>query len=324
MTRTIAFLIYDRFQHLDLAGPLAAFEVASFAAKPPPYQLQIIAPTAGPVRSSSGAATLADAMDDAGPIDTLIVAGGLGTLEILEHQALQAFLRRQASDARRVCSVCSGAFVLAAAGLLDDRTATTHWRYAQDMAARFPKVRVAMENIYVRDGALWTSAGVTAGIDLALALIADDLGDGVARAVAQELVVYHRRPGGQSQFSALLEVDRPDSRFAPIVRWIRENLDADLTVAQLADRAAMSARNFSRAFLSEIGLTPAKAVERIRLETARARVEASTQRFDTIASACGFGDADRMRRAFLRAFGQPPQAVRRNASFGGAPPHRNV
>jgi len=314
MPRTIAFLIFDDFQNLDLAGPLAVFEIGRLAAKPFPYRLQILSPVGGQIVSSSTAITLAEAMDTAGPIDTLIIVGGSGTRKVMEDERVLAFVRTRAAKVRRVCSVCSGAFILAAAGVLNARQATTHWRYANEMSTRFPAVSVAMEKIYMRDGKFWTSAGVTAGIDLALALVADDLGEDIARAIAQELVVYYRRPGGQSQFSALLALNSPGSQFAALIGWIRENLDEDLTVDTLAQRASMSPRNFSRTFTNEVGLPPAKAVERIRLETARARVEGTSQNFDAIATACGLHDADRMRRSFLRAFGQPPQTMRRQAA----------
>ena len=214
---------------------------------------------------------------------------------------------------RRIASVCSGAFLLAAAGLLDGRRATTHWSRSQQFARRFPNVRLEPDRIFVRDGAIWTSAGITAGIDLALAMIAEDLGEAIARRTAQQLVVYRRRPGGQSQFSALLEMERPDGRFGALLGWARERLAEPLCVERLAERAAMSPRNFARAFAAETGVTPARAVERLRVEAARERVEADGGPIDAIAGETGFGDPERMRRAFLRAFGQPPQALRRAA-----------
>jgi transcriptional regulator GlxA family with amidase domain len=224
-----------------------------------------------------------------------------------------AFIRDAAKRARRIASVCSGALMLAAAGLLDDRRATTHWRVAPELARQFPRVTVEPDRIFVRDGDIWTSAGITAGIDLALALIADDLGEAVAKRTAQDLVVYHRRPGGQSQFSALIELDRPGGRFGPLLAWARERLHEPLPVERLADRAAMSPRNFARAFVAETGITPAKAIERLRLEAAREGVEGGPEPLDRVAEATGFGDPERMRRAFIRAFGQPPQALRRVA-----------
>jgi transcriptional regulator GlxA family with amidase domain len=314
MTRSIDFFIFDGVQILDLAGPLAAFDIANRLGATVPYRLRVVAADAGPVRSSSGAILLAEAADAARRADTLIVAGGIGTLTLMREPALLDVIRRRAEPARRVCSVCSGAFFLAAAGLLDGRPATTHWRYASLMAAEFPSVRVSPDRIHLRDDKCWTSAGVTAGIDLALALIADDLGEAMSREVAQEMVVYHRRAGGQSQYSNLIDVERPASRFSQLLAWMRENLDQDLGVERLAEQAAMSTRNFSRAFRSEMGATPAKVVERLRIESARVRVETTDLPFARIAEQSGFGDADRMRRAFIRAFGHPPQALRRIAA----------
>jgi transcriptional regulator GlxA family with amidase domain len=205
--------------------------------------------------------------------------------------------------------------------LLDGRRATTHWARAAEFTRAYPQIRVEPDRIFIRDGAIWTSAGVTAGIDLALALVAEDLGEAVSKRAAQQLVVYHRRPGGQSQFSALLEADRPDSRFSPLLTWARERLGERLSVKKLADRAAMSPRHFARAFTAETGMTPAKAIERLRLEAARERVESGTEPIEQVAMHTGFSDPERMRRAFLRAFGQPPQSLRRAAkrSFTPAP-----
>jgi len=214
---------------------------------------------------------------------------------------------------RRVASVCSGAYLLAEAGLLDGKRATTHWGRSEEFARRYPKVRVEPDRIYVREGEVWTSAGITAGIDLALALIEDDLGGDIARRTAQQLVVHQRRPGGQSQFSALLEIGGVNGRFAGLMDWMRERLAEPLGVERLAGQAAMSPRHFARTFTAETGLTPAKAVERLRLEAARVRVEAGHDPIERVAEASGFRDPERMRRAFLRAFGQPPQALRRAA-----------
>ena len=203
--------------------------------------------------------------------------------------------------------------------MLDGRRATTHWARAAELARAYPRVHVEPDRIFIRDGDVWTSAGITAGIDLALALVADDLGEAVARRAAQQLVVYHRRPGGQSQFSALLETDRPGSRFSPLLAWARERLDESLPVERLADCAAMSPRHFARAFAAETGMTPAKAIERLRLEAARERVESGAEPIEGVAAHTGFGDPERMRRAFIRAFGQPPQALRRAAKADSAP-----
>jgi transcriptional regulator GlxA family with amidase domain len=252
------------------------------------------------------------------PIDTLLVAGGWGTREASVCADTLAFVRAAAKRARRVASVCSGAFILAVAGLLDGRRATTHWARAAELARAFPQIEVEPDRIFIRDGAIWTSAGITAGIDLALALVADDHGEAIAKRAAQHLVVYHRRPGGQSQFSALLEADRPDSRFSPLLAWARERLGERLPVERLADRAAMSPRHFARSFTAETGMTPAKAIERLRLEAARERVEGSAEPIEIVAAQTGFRDPERMRRSFIRAFGQPPQALRRSARTAAA------
>jgi transcriptional regulator GlxA family with amidase domain len=208
MTRKIGFLIFPDIQILDAAGPIAAFEIAGRHA-PGTYELQVLAIEPGLVRSSAGAAMAAAAFDPAVALDTLIVAGGDGTREAARDAALLAAVREAAGRARRVASVCSGAFILAAAGLLDGKRATTHWSRTDDFVRRFPKVRLEPDRIFVKDGSVWSSAGITAGVDLSLAMIAEDLGEAVARATAQQLVVYRRRPGGQSQFSALLELERP-------------------------------------------------------------------------------------------------------------------
>ena len=319
MTRTIGVFVFPDFQLLDASGPIAAFELAARDAEPPPYRLRLLSCAAGPVTSSSGVVVMAEAAAAVGRVDTLIVAGGLGTRQREPCPETLALIRALAGSARRVASVCTGAFLLAAAGLLDGRRATTHWRRAASLARRYPQIHVEPDRIFVRDGNVWTSAGITAGIDLALALIADDLGEAAAKRTAQQLIVYHRRPGGQSQFSALLELDRPDGRFATLLGWAREHLHEALPVERLADRAAMSPRHFARAFTAETGVTPAKAIERLRLEAARTQVEGGSEPIDRVATLTGFGDPERMRRAFIRAFGQPPQALRRVAKAGAAP-----
>ncbi len=311
--KTIAILIFPDFQLLDAAGPIGALEMPMRGMAPPPYRLRLIAREPGLVTSSSGIALQAEGFCDPADLDTLIVAGGQGTAGAATCPDTLAFVKAAALTARRVCSVCSGAYVLAAAGLLDGRSATTHWGRTRHFPRAFPKVKLEPDRIYVRDGKFWTSAGITAGIDLTLALIAEDLGEAVSRATAQELVVYHRRPGGQSQFSALLEIERPDGRFAGLLDWARQHLAEPMGVEELADQAAMSPRNFARAFRAETGVTPAKAIEQLRLESARARVESTADPIDQIALATGFQDPERMRRAFLRAFAQPPQAIRRAA-----------
>lgn len=310
MTRDIGFLIFPDFQLLDAAGPISAFEIAGRYV-PGAYRLHLLARDPGPVASSSGVAMTARAFAEAPPLDTLIVSGGEGTRSPAICEATLAFARDTFRSARRTASVCSGTYVLAAAGLLDGRRATTHWQRSQDFQRRYPTVRLEPDRIFVQDGPLWSSAGITAGIDMALAMIGADLGEEVARRTAQQLVVYHRRPGGQSQFSALLEMQ--GGRFDGLLAWARENLALPLTVDQLARQAAMSPRNFARQFTVETGNTPAKAVERLRVEAARALLDHQPLQVEDVALETGFGDQERMRRAFIRAFGQPPQALRRAA-----------
>jgi transcriptional regulator GlxA family with amidase domain len=228
----------------------------------------------------------------------------------MANAKLVGAIARAASRARRVTSVCSGAYLLAQAGLLNGKRVTTHWRRAADLARRFPDLNVEADCIYIKQGNVWTSAGVSAGIDLALALIGEDLGEELATQVAREMVVYAKRPGGQAQHSALLELEGQGSRFARLNAWMRDHLHEELSVERLAAQAAMSPRNFARAYVGETGVTPAKAVERLRAEAARAALQESAAIQD-IARSTGFGDAERMRRAFLRLYGAPPAAMRR-------------
>ena len=312
MPARIGFLIFEGFQLLDASGPIAAFEIAG-RYRPGAYELTTLAKASGSVASSSGVSINAIGLERARALDTLVVAGGEGTRQAFRDPEILRFVQAAVTNARRVTSVCSGALILAEAGLLDGKRATTHWGRTAQFAALYPKVRLEPDRIFIRDGSIWTSAGITAGIDLALALIAEDLGEPVARQTARQLVVYRRRPGGQSQFSALLEMERPDGRFAPLLAWARERLHENLGVERLATVVAMSARNFARRFHEETGLTPARAIERLRVECAREKVEGSAEAIEGIAESVGFGDPERMRRAFVRAFGQPPQALRRVA-----------
>lgn len=310
MTKTIGIFLYEDFQLLDAAGPITAFEIAG-RIRPDSYRLAILSIQGGPVRSSSGVLIDSTAAASVSSIDTLLVSGGNGSQDAMRCPRSMSYLRARASEIRRLCSVCSGAFLMAAAGLLDGKRATTHWRRAEQLQQAFPTLRVEADRIHIRDGNIWTSAGISAGIDLALALIADDLGEKVARQVAREMVVYYRRPGGQSQFSALSDLGGDATVFSPLFDWMRSNLSEKLTIEHLAARMAMSPRNFSRAFTNVIGISPAKAVERLRLEAAREQVENSREPIEQIARLTGFRDPERMRRAFLRNFGQPPQALRR-------------
>jgi transcriptional regulator GlxA family with amidase domain len=309
MTRAIAIVIHPGFQLLDAAGPTAAFEIAE-RLRPGSYDLKLLAPGGGQVESSSGLKLSTEPLAG-GEFDTVIVSGGELVRSMAAFHEIAAWLNQV--RARRTASVCSGAFLLAKAGLLDGRRATTHWASTDHFGRLYPKVRLDAERIFIRDGDVWTSAGISAGIDLALALVEDDLGPEVARRTAQQLVVHQRRPGGQSQFSALVELGGRTGRFAALIHWMREHIAEALTIERLADRAAMSPRHFARAFTAETGTTPAKAVERLRLEIARAAVETGRTPLERIAEDTGFGDPGRMRRAFIRTFGQPPQALRRVA-----------
>ena len=315
MTARIGFLIFDDFQLLDAAGPIAAFEIAE-RYRPGAYRLTVLAKCAGAVASSSGATMGAVDFRDCGPLDTLVVAGGDGTRRAHRDEDLLNFLRERSESVRRMTSVCSGAFLLAAAGLLEGKRATTHWSRTDDFAAKFPYVRLEPDRIFVRDGNIWSSAGITAGIDLSLAMVGEDYGEEIAQQAARQLVLYHRRSGGQSQFSSLLELKAAEGRFGPLLSWAREHLDAPLTVEDLAEQAGMSSRHFTRAFIAETGSTPSKAVELLRVEVARQRVQSSTEAIERVAQTTGFRDPERMRRAFIRAFGQPPQSLRRAARAG--------
>jgi transcriptional regulator GlxA family with amidase domain len=312
MARRVAFLIFPDFQLLDAAGPIAAVEIAE-RYRPGTYESCVVAPAAGLVASTSGATMNARALPKPVSIDTLMVAGGEGTRPASHDARILKFVRACGTKCRRVASVCSGSYILAATGCLDGRAATTHWTHSGDFARKFPRVDVTPDRIFVKAGKFWSSAGITAGIDLSLALIAEDLGEALARRVAQQLVVYYRRPGGQSQFSTLLELERADGRFAPLLDHVRSNLRARLSVTDLAAKACMSPRNFARAFQSETGTTPAKAVMRLRAETARAQLESGPASVQTVARDCGFGDPERMRRAFVALFGRSPSTLRARA-----------
>jgi len=313
----IGVLVFPGFQLLDAAGPISVFEIAArFAGSPP--SIKVLAVTPGPVRSSSGVELLARGLRPSGAISTLIVAGGEGVRTAATCQKILAFVRAIAKRGVRVASVCSGAYILAEAGVLDGRRATTHWQRTRHFLTAYPKIKLEPDRIFVRDGNIWSSAGISAGIDLALALVAEDFGDEIAQKTASQLVLYQRRSGGQSQFSSLLELKAPTGRFGPLLSWAREHLDAPLTVEDLAEQAGLSSRHFARAFIAETGTTPSKAIERLRIEVARQRVQSSSEAIERVAESTGFRDPERMRRAFIRAFGQPPQSLRRAARAGQA------
>jgi transcriptional regulator GlxA family with amidase domain len=305
----IGFVVLPGFQMLSVTA-LSVFELANGEIGEQVYDFHLLSETGGPIRSSIGVSVATEPFDDRN-FDTLMV-GGSAVAGSLTPGVIK-FLRQALERSRRIASTCTGAFVLAEAGLLDGRRATTHWQRARELQARFPKVKVEEDRIFIIDGPVWTSAGMTAGIDLALAMIEKDFGADIARAVARQLVVYHRRAGGQSQFSTLLELEPKSDRIQRALAYAKRNLATPLTVRQLAEAAHLSPRQFSRAFHAETGQSPAKAVENLRLEAARLMMEQSRHPIEVIAQQTGFADRDRMRRAFLRAFGQPPQAIRRNA-----------
>ena len=308
----IGFVVSPGFRVMSFAVA-SVFEFANMETDEPVYDVRLLSETGGPVRSSIGVSVATERFDDT-HFDTLIV--GRGT-EAPTPRVID-FVRRAPARCRRIAATCTGAFVLAEAGLLDGRRATTHWHRARDLRARFPKVTVEEDRIFIVDGPVWTSAGMTAGIDLALAMVEQDLGAEVARAVARQLVVYHRRAGGQSQFSALLELEPKTDRIQSALAYAKRNLDKPLTVMQLAEAARLSPRQFSRIFRAETGRSPAKAIESLRVEAARLMMEQSRHPIEVIARQTGFAERDRMRRAFLRAFGQPPQVIRRNARADAA------
>jgi len=310
MSHRVAALVFPGFQLLDAAGPIAAFEV------PGRYAIRVVARVAGGVRSSSGVTWVAESLPRATEIDTLLVSGGPGVDDALMDEAVLRFVRRVAARSHaRVASVCSGSLLLGAAGLLDGRRATTHWSRREQFERQLPQVRLDADRIFVRQGSVWTSAGVTAGIDLAVAMIAEDHGHELARTVAQELVVYYRRPGGQSQFSSLSALQGSHGRFDSLLDHVRSNLRARLSVDELAAHASMSPRHFAREFRARTGVTPAKAVERVRVEAARTALENGAASVQRVALDCGFGDVERMRRSFTRLLGVPPSALRRSAQL---------
>lgn len=305
----IAFVISPGFQMMSFAA-LSAFEFANLTAPDPFYEVRLLSESGGPVKSSLGLSIETAPFDNAA-YDTVIFGGDLEGSS--GSAGMTEFVRRSADTARRVASVCTGAFVLAEAGVLDGRQATTHWIRAREFAARFPQIKVDPDRIFIVDGPIWTSAGMSAGVDLALGMIEKDLGPEIARLTAKKLVLYHRRGGGQSQHSALLEMEAKSDRIQLALEYARRNLAKRLNVEDLAEAARLSPRQFSRAFHAETGQSPAKAVENLRIEAARLMMEQTRHPIEVIAEQTGFTDRERMRRAFLRTLGQPPQAIRRNA-----------
>lgn len=305
----IGFYVSPGFQMLDLAGPAGAFEAANRQLGTPAYRIQMLAADEGVVTSSLGLATPAVSLDKA-ELDTLVVIGG--PIDALSSADTLSHLAEASKRSRRVASICIGAFTLAASGLLNGRRATTHWQYAARLQRDYPSIHVEADRIFCRDGNIWTSAGITAGIDLALALIEEDHGFEVAKGVAQYLVVYHRRHGGQSQFAASVDLAPRNDRLAAALGYARDHIAEALTVDRLAAAAGMSLRQFNRIFRAQTGTTPARVIERLRADLARGRIETTAEPVERIAEAVGFGDAENMRRAFIRIYGQPPQSIRRS------------
>jgi transcriptional regulator GlxA family with amidase domain len=324
----VVILVYPGVQSLDLTGPLEVFAgaqqlIAATGRSERGYRITVASLDGAPLSTSSGLAIVPETSlgEVPGPIDTLIVAGGAGSRDASAEEALLDWLAGAAPSVRRVASVCTGAFVLAAAGLLDGRRATTHWASAAELARLYPAVEVDPEPIYLRDGPMWTSAGVTAGMDLALALVEEDLDRDAALRIARHLVLFLRRPGNQSQFSATLAAQEPEREpLRDVQRYAVEHVAEDLSVEALAARAHMSPRNFARAFAAEIGITPGRYVERVRLEAARRALEDTAQPIATVAAACGFGTPETMRRTFIRALGVAPAEYRRRYHPNGASP----
>ncbi|WP_296000943.1 GlxA family transcriptional regulator [Rugamonas sp.] len=312
--KTLAFVIFPGFQIVDLAA-VTVFEVANSLPGGPYYDIKMYSEHGGNVVSSAGVGVDSLPFGDH-PADSVIVCGGME--QIISTPAFLAFLRAMSATARRTASICTGAFLLAEAGLLDGRRATTHWDTARELQRMYPKVKVDENRIFINDNNFWSSAGMTACIDLGLALLEQDLDMASVRAVARKMVVYHRRSGGQSQFSALLELEPKSDRIQVALSYAKQNLRKPLSVDELADAANLSRRQFSRAFRLETGQSPAKAVETLRVEAAKAMIEDSYHSIDIVARETGFSDPERMRRAFLRAFGQPPQAIKRAARLEAA------
>jgi len=308
---TIGLVVFPNFQSLGLAVA-TVFEYANILSKEKVYQFRLVSENGGPVMTSHSFSVNTERLSNS-TYDTLIVGGDNDS--VLPSTSLIQYIHNAATHVRRIASICTGAFILAEAGLLEGKHATTHWMHAVAFKKLYPNVILDEDLIFVVDGQIWTSAGLTAGVDLALAIVEKDLGSELARMVARKLVVYQRRGGGQSQFSALLEMDAKSDRVQMALNYARENLKKDLSVDSLAEVASLSPRQFSRVFTEETGQSPAKAIERLRVESARLLMETTHHPIEIIARESGFGDRERMRQAFLRAFGQSPQAILR-ASAG--------
>jgi transcriptional regulator GlxA family with amidase domain len=313
---TIGFVVFPKFNMLGFAT-VGVFELANIVLNEQAYEVTVLSEAGGLVSAAAGIKVASEPFGDA-VFDTVIFAAGVET--DFASPAATAFVRRALNTSRRIAAPCTGAFVLAEAGVLDGRRATTHWRFAGDLKLRFPKVSVEEDQIFIVDGSVWTSAGMTATIDMALAMVEKDHGKDVSHAVARRLVVYHRRAGGQPQFSALLELEPKSDRIQKAMDYASANLRNALSVEELAEVASLSPRQFSRAFTAETGQSPGKAIEQLRVEAARLMLEQGRHSMDVIAKEVGFSDRDRMRHAFVRTLGQPPQAIRRAGKEGRVSP----
>jgi transcriptional regulator GlxA family with amidase domain len=313
-SRRIVILAFPGVQPLDVIGPAEVFAGADVLAGGGAYDVEVVAKEPGAITVRGGGYSLAPKTTTArcrGPIDTLIVAGGTGVKAAEGDQALIRWIRSAARRSRRVTSVCSGSFLLARAGLLEGKTVTTHWASTAELARRHPELTVDPKPIFVRDGNVWTSAGVTSGMDLSLALVEEDLGRETAIEIARWLVLFLQRPGGQAQFSSHLATQLAEREpLRELQSWIADNLDADLRVESLAERAAMSPRNFARFFRRETGMTPAAYVEVLRVERARQLLEEAADPVELVSAQCGFGTPETMRRAFARQVGAAPAEYR--------------
>lgn len=308
----VGYLLCDGFQVMALASQ-SVFEFANLLAGRPVYALGNYSVAGGTLRSSLGLVVETRPVGAPGHADTWLVAGTLSPLEAAPTPEAVAVVRRLGAQARRTAGICTGAFILAATGLLDGRRATTHWAFAREFRELHPRIQLEEDRIFIADGNLWTSAGMTACIDMALGMVEQDLGADIARAVAHRLVMHQRRSGGQSQHSQLLALAPRSDRIQAVLEYVRRHLDQPLSVEVLAEVAHLSPRQFSRVFSAETGESPARAIERLRLEAARLLIEQSRHSLDAVARQTGFRDRRHLREAFLRGFGIPPQAVRRDA-----------
>ena len=311
-TRRVVIVTFDSAQILDVTGPLEVFSSATRLVLPARYEVELVSVPGGMIWSTSGLEFSTSRLEEVrGSVDTLMVAGGRDMDTACSDTELVAQLRRLAPQSRRVASVCSGAFLLAAAGLLDGRRAVTHWAECRDLARGYPVVDVDPDAIYIRDGNVWTSAGVTAGIDLTLALVAEDHGRKAAAVVARQLVVYLRRSGGQSQYSTLLAAQDADTQpIQDLLAWLPEHLSQDLSIPKLALQTNLSERHFSRLFKAEVGVSPAEHIEALRLESACRLIESTHLPIEQVAGACGFGAVETMNRAFRRRLHTTPMQHR--------------